>query len=165
LLHALAGLRVTVAGSDAWRDLLPQGANFVGQVDYHQISAWTQRSKVCVALNPTQFVHGFSERLLLSLAGGAATITDDRLWVRECFTSRSIAAAVGFSANAPQQLRANIEQLLADNETRRAYAVRGRALVEAQHLWVHRLPVLLKMAGFANSAPMPAAAQWPAAAQ
>lgn len=147
LMQGLAGLRVAVAGSPVWKDLLPAGCEYVGEVAYGDVPKWMRRSKVCVALNPTQFVHGFSERLLLSLAGGCATVTDDRLWVREHFTNPGVRAAVGFVANAPQHMRDCVATLLADTKARTEIAIRGRALVEEKHLWVHRVQTLLRVVG------------------
>jgi hypothetical protein len=147
LVQSLAGLRVCVAGSAVWKGLLPAGCEYVGEVPYTDISAWMRRTKVCVALNPTQFVHGFSERLLLSMAGGCATVTDDRLWVRENFTNPNVRAAVGFGVNQPGQLRDCVHTLLADASARAEIAMRGRALVEEKHLWVHRVKSLLRVVG------------------
>jgi hypothetical protein len=147
LLQALAGLRVCVIGSDAWKPHLPAGCDFAGQVAYDQLPQWLRRTKVSVAVNPTQFVHGFSERLLLSLAAGCATVTDDRLWVRENFTHPNIRAAVGFVANQPAQLRECVENLLASTLVRVQIAQAGRALVEEKHLWAHRIDSLLRVVG------------------
>jgi glycosyltransferase involved in cell wall biosynthesis len=108
---------------------------------------WLRRTKVSVAVNPTQFVHGFSERLLLSLAAGCATVTDDRLWVRENFTHPNIRAAVGFVANQPAQLRECVENLLASTSARVQIAQAGRTLVEEKHLWAHRIDSLLRVVG------------------
>jgi spore maturation protein CgeB len=147
LVRGLEGLRVAVAGSPLWKDLLPASSQYVGEVAYEDVPQWMRRSKVCIALNPTQFVHGFSERLLLALAGGCATVTDDRLWVREHFTNPNIRAAVGFVANETKHMRDSVQTLLADANARIEIATRGRTTVEEKHLWVDRIPELLRVVG------------------
>jgi len=85
--------------------------------------------------------------LLLSLAAGCATVTDDRLWVRENFTHPNIRAAVGFVAHQPAQLRDCVESLLASAPARVHIAQAGRTLVEEKHLWAHRIDALLRVVG------------------
>lgn len=141
MVRALEGLNVTVLGSAAWEGELGRGTRLVGEVAYSDLPGWMARAKVHVAMNPTQFVHGFSERLLLGLAGGAANVTDDRLWVRREFgecTKRYLSKG---------ELRSGVEELLRDASARGRLGVAGRECIERGHLWVHRVGQMLEMLG------------------
>lgn len=154
LLRELQGLKVTVLGTESMRAHCTGTIRYEGQVPYGELPGWMARSKVCLAVNPTQFTHAFSERLLLGLAGGSACVSDDRLWVREQFGGGGANSAEGcvelFSSAEPGVMRARVEGLLGDPSRRAAMAARGRKLVEEKHLWVHRVPQIFKVAGFGN---------------
>jgi len=152
LITALQGLHVTVLGGENWAPHCTGTVTYAGQADFADMHRWIKRAKVCVALNPPQFATGFSERLLLSMAGGAATVTDDRPAVRAEFCTPAPAGTRFsgtnspflrlFHAARPQEARALCEQLLADHPARVAMADAAVRAVAAGHLWAHRLPQL-----------------------
>jgi hypothetical protein len=163
LLDSLQGLRVTVLGGGNWAPHCTGTVTYGGEVRFEDMHHWVKRAKVCLAVNPPQFASGFSERLLLSLAGGAATITDDRPAVRTEFCSplpgRSRFSATTspslrlFHAANPLEARGYCEELLRDVGARATMADAGVRAVAKAHLWGHRLPAIL---GAASSA-----VRWP----
>jgi len=138
LVTGLHGLDVTVLGAPAWREFCTGTIRYAGDAPYGSLPGWFARSRVALTWGPTQFVHAFSERLLLGLAAGCACVADDRLWVRREFAGLTSP----FDAAHPAQARACVERLLADRTGAAAVAARGRACIESAHLWSHRLGVL-----------------------
>ncbi len=147
LVRGLEGLNVVVAGGSAWGEVCAglKGVRHVGEVAYGDLPGWMKRTKVCVAANPTQFVHAFSERLLLGLAGGAACVSDDRLWVRHEFG----ACTRTFPVQEPGALRAQVEALLKDEGERGRLGMAGVQAVRAKHTWGHRVRELVSVLGMA----------------
>jgi hypothetical protein len=98
---------------------------------------------VGLAWGPTQFVHSYSERIMLAMAAGCAAVSDDRLLVR-----RDFPGLCGlYDAGRPESAREACERLLADPAGSIAMAARGRAWVGERCLWRHRAGVLLEEAG------------------
>lgn len=147
LVRSLGGLSVTVLGKGPWQSAGTRGLTVVPEVAYRELPAWFARARVALAVNPTQFVHGFSERLLLSLAGGAASVTDDRLWVRREFG----ACTERFAVERPEACRAAVEGLLSDRGRAAAMGAAGRAVVAGGHLWRHRLQTVALVASHAGA--------------
>lgn len=147
LVRSLVGLNVTVIGRGPWEKSGLRGMKSVPEVAYRDLPAWFARARVSLAVNPTQFVHGFSERLLLSLAGGAASVTDDRVCVRREFEG----CAERFTAQRPDECRGAVERLLNDRARASAMGAAGRAMVEARHLWQHRLNTVALVAANAGA--------------
>jgi hypothetical protein len=144
LVAALRGLPVTLLGGEAWREAESATTRYAGQCEYGNLSAWFKRARVVLALNPTQFVSGWSERLLLSLAGGAATLTDRRVLVERDFGRPASGAMLQmFDIANPEGLREHAQRLLNDPETRTSLAHNGVGEVSQRHLWRHRLRDLL----------------------
>jgi Glycosyl transferases group 1 len=144
VLRALRGLNVTVLGSEAWREHVDSaGARLVGEVKYEELALWAARSKVWIGVNPTQFVHAFSERLLVGMAGGAACVSDDREWVRREFAQE----CVRFDVRDRDGLRDRVGELLRDGSRRTEVALAGRRAVEARHMWGQRVGEMLGMMG------------------
>jgi hypothetical protein len=139
LVEALKGLPVTVLGTPAWKDICTGTLRYAGEADYASLPAWLARTRVCLAWGPTQFVHGYSERLLLALGAGCAAACDDRAFVRRDFPS----CTRTFDAANPQTARDCIESLLRDRPGALALAHAGREIVERNHLWDHRLEIFL----------------------
>jgi hypothetical protein len=163
LVGALRGLDVLVHGPECWREFCTGTIRYGGEVPYDGVSAAFARGRVLLAWGPTQFTHSFSERLLLGMGAGCACASDDRLLVRRHFApsvSPHAPAGAGrlpppdpardavalFDAGEPAHARAVVEHLLRDDNLRTALAQRGRAEVEARHLWVHRVPALINLA-------------------
>jgi spore maturation protein CgeB len=96
------------------------------------------RSRAVLAWNPTQFTLGHSERVLLSMAAGAATLTDDRPSVR---TQLGTSVATHRSGDLAD-LRAQAERLLGDPAHAAQLAHAGRREAERAHLWEHRLQMI-----------------------
>ncbi len=147
---ARRGVRATVLGNDQWAPHCTGSVRYGGQIAYGQMCAWHMRAKVNLALNPTQFVLGWSERLLLGLGAGSATVTDDRPAVRRDFGGSALVASFEalrtFDIRSPQQAADQCEQLLADEPARVHMGRAGAREVWAKHLWVHRLGVLVNYA-------------------
>ncbi|MBW3619449.1 MAG: glycosyltransferase [Actinobacteria bacterium] len=77
--------------------------------------------------------HGFaSNRLFDALASGAVVVSDDVPGLDRLFDG-AVATYTG-----PDELRATVQRLLADEEDRRARSERGRAAVLAAHTFAHR---------------------------
>lgn len=148
LVKGLDGLNVTVIGRGPWATAGTKGLTVVPEVKYGELPAWFSRARVSLAVNPTQFVHGFSERLLLSLAGGAASVTDDRLWVRREFGAEAAGGKCveTFAVERPEVCRAVVEGVLRDRSRCAEMGVAGRAAVAERHLWRHRLQTLALVA-------------------
>ena len=140
LVAALQGLPVAVYGGDAWKEFCVGTIAHRGNLAYSGTPRALARAKVCLAWGPTQFTHTFSERLLLSLGAGCATVADDRLLVRRHFAAEGMPEMLALvSAAEPDAARAAAEALLADAPRRAAMGQAGRAEVEANHLWAHRV--------------------------
>jgi hypothetical protein len=149
LVRAMQGLDTLVLGGEAWREFCTGTIRFGGDAPYAELPARLARARVCLAWGPTQFTQSFSERILLSLASGCATIADDRLLVRKHF-DRSCARL--FDAADPDVARGHAEALLKDQGQAVSLGAAGRALVESRHLWAHRLPLLGAVASQALAA-------------
>lgn len=167
LVAALRGLPVTLLGGEAWREVESETTRYAGSCNYAELPGWFARARVGLALNPTQFVTGWSERLLLSLAGGAATLTDRRVLVERDF-GRSDHAGHGpmletFDLAEPEAMRASAERLLADADLRVAMARRAVPEIASKHLWRHRLKMVLDRAGIQTRDVEPAKSSEPLA--
>lgn len=150
VIQSLGGLNVGLLGDPSLREMEKEadGVRYLGQAEYHELPGWLKRTKVSIALGPTQFVHSFSERLLLSLAAGCATVADDRHWVREQFGQEGGPGCVDtFPIEWAPNVREPVEKLLADPARRAAMGTAGRAIVAREHLWRHRVPVVMSVAG------------------
>ncbi len=144
MVRALRGLGVEVYGGSAWESVCAEaGAKWRGEVAYGELPATLRRARVCLALGPTQFTHTFSERLLLSLAAGCATVADDRLLARKHFGEAGCVAL--FDAARPEAMRAQVEALLTDRDRCAAMGVAGREAVARGHLWAHRMDTLARV--------------------
>lgn len=168
LVRAMEGAPTVVYGAEAWKEFCRGGAGapdrstieFRGDLPYAETSAALKRARACLAWGPTQFTHSFSERLLLSLGAGCATVADDRLLVRRHFACEGVGAeAVRATASAGADVkrstcvrvfdaadaasaRAAVEALLADPERRAAMGLAGRDEIERAHLWAHRVDTI-----------------------
>lgn len=151
-VQALQGLDVTVFGPDTWTAHCTGTIRYAGELAYADVPKAMARAKVCIAWGPTQFTHSYSERQLLSMASGCATLSDDRLMVR-----RELPVGVlRYNAADPASARALAEVLLADPAQRIALAMSARSEVASKHLWTHRVPQLVEIAAGASglSAPL-----------
>ncbi len=157
VVGALQGMRVSVYGGDAWGPHCTGTVSHRGSVGYAEVGAVMARAKVAVAWGPTQFVHSFSERLLLALASGAATVADDRLLVRRHFGVRR----VGDRDSAPvtiargddgDAIRATVEELVGDAALRAAAGLMGREAAARGHLWDHRVEMMASVGARAIAA-------------
>ncbi len=142
-VQSLQGLRVGVFGSEAWREVCTGTISYGGSVAYSGIAGTFARGRVGLAWGPTQFVHSYSERIMLAMAAGCAAVSDDRLLVR-----RDFPGLCGFyDAARPESAREACEKLLRDPAGSLAMAARGRAWVGERCLWRHRVGTLLEEAG------------------
>lgn len=154
LVKAMQGISTAVFGGEAWREVCTGTIRYAGQVPYADVAERLTTARVCLAWGPTQFTHSFSERVLLSMAAGCATVADDRLFLRRHFVDRRSDGACLrlFDAAAPASARAAVEQVLNDREASLAMAVRGRRAIKAAHLWRHRVDTLLAQTDHAAAA-------------
>jgi hypothetical protein len=142
LTRSLQGLPVRVYGNEPWRDECTGTIEYRGALEYAMLPRVLASSRIAVAWNPTQFTHSLSERVLLCMAAGCATITDDRPLVRHQFTQEMIEQ---YRADAPETLRARVETLLGDPDRCDAMGRAGRAEVQRGHLWDHRTDLIRKV--------------------
>lgn len=136
LAKAMQGVPTLIAGPKAWEPHCEGTLRYAGEVAYEALPALLRRARVCVAWGPTQFAHTFSERLLLSMAAGCATVTDDRLATREAFGEGACTYA---DFSKPDAVRAAVDGLLSSREAAATMSERARAAIESGHLWTHRL--------------------------
>lgn len=142
-VQALQGLRVGVYGSEAWREFCTGSIAYAGKVGYGAIAGAFGRGRIGLGWGPTQFVHSYSERIMLAMAAGCATVSDDRLLVR-----RDFPGLCGlYDAARPETVRAVCEKMLADPDASIEMARRARAWVGERCLWRHRAGALLDRAG------------------
>ncbi len=159
MLQTMKGMRVTLLGTSSWNDGVEQAraagvhVTFIQDVPYRDLPQYFARAKVCVAINPTQFAQAFSERLLLSLAGGCGTITDRRLSVTQHFANNDAPHCVELcDLEHAQSVADAAAKLLRDSHHRTSLGLAGRDIVEREHLWSHRLIDLYRKLGLARPA-------------
>lgn len=136
IASAMQGVPTLIAGPKAWEPLCTGTLRYAGEVAYEALPSLLRRARVCAAWGPTQFAHTFSERLLLSMAAGCATVTDDRLSTRQAFGE---GACLHTDFSKAVDVRAQVDRLLAEPDAAATIAERGRVAVEKAHLWSHRL--------------------------
>jgi hypothetical protein len=157
VVRGLRGLPVSVYGGEAWQPECAGTIEYRGGVGYAEVGAIMRRAKVVVAWGPTQFVHSFSERILLALASGAATVADDRLLVRRHFGvrvagERSAGPVTVARGNDGGAIRASVEELLGNPELRAAAGTLGRDAVARAHLWDNRIELIASVGAAAIAA-------------
>lgn len=147
MAEELQGLNVGVFGGPAWESVCRGTLRWQGDASYTDIADVFAHGRVCLAWGPTQFEHTFSERLLLSMAAGCASVADDRYMIGQHFAFEGADQAVQvFDARYPGALRESVERLLGDGDRQVSVARHGRAAVEAGHLWEHRVDKLAMLA-------------------
>ena len=151
LVQSLQGLDVAVFGSDAWEEICTGSIKYTGNVEYADVPAALATGRVCLAWGPTQFPQTFSERLLLSMASGCASVCEDRYLVQQHFTPEHCA---GFDPQQSDSARKTIESLLNDRSRLHSMSVAGRTIAESNHLWEHRVDKLASLASEALSRPL-----------
>ncbi|MFI4893104.1 MAG: glycosyltransferase [Phycisphaerales bacterium JB058] len=151
LVQSLQGLDVAVFGSDAWEEFCTGTIKYAGNVAYAEVPGALATGRVCLAWGPTQFPHTFSERLLLSMASGCASVCEDRYLVRQHFGQEHCAS---FDPKHPTSARDEIESLLSSPDTLCALSAAGRTIVESHHLWECRVEKLAALASEAIDRPL-----------
>ncbi|MEO0629705.1 MAG: glycosyltransferase [Planctomycetota bacterium] len=147
MVEELQGLDVAVFGGEAWREICGGSLQWQGPAAYSDVSNAFARGRVCLAWGPTQFEHTFSERLLLSMAAGCASVADDRYMIGQHFAFEGPEQSVRvFDARHPGALRDSVVSLLDDPERTVSIAQHGRRAVEAGHLWEHRVEKIAALA-------------------
>lgn len=147
-VEALQGLDTTVYGPSIWTKHCTGTIKYAGELAYADVPHAMAKAKVCIAWGPTQFTHSYSERQLLSMAAGCATLSDDRLLARQELGD----ACAFYNPANPSSLRALAERYLSDTAARVSLATIGRNQAEAKHLWNHRVPALIEIAKAASTA-------------
>jgi hypothetical protein len=140
MARAMQGVPALVVGPAAWEEHCVGTLRYGGELPYENLPALLRQARVTLAWGPTQFAHTYSERLLLSMGAGCATVTDDRLTTRVQFVQdeRQPACLIA-DVSEPERVREAVDALLESPDLAAAVACRGRAVVEAGHLWGHRL--------------------------
>ncbi|RNC82952.1 MAG: glycosyltransferase family 1 protein [Phycisphaera sp.] len=152
LVESLQGLDVAVFGGESWQGICTGTLVHKGPANYSEIPAALQSGRVCLAWGPTQFPQTFSERLLLSMAAGCASVAENRYLVRQHFSSADESTqVVTFDPNQLGGARVAIEDLLNDPDRLHRIASNGRAEVERSHLWQRRVDKLVSLASEALS--------------
>jgi hypothetical protein len=142
-VNALQGLPVAVHGPEVWKELCTGTIEYRGELPYDKVAETMRASRVMLAWNPTQFTHTFSERVLLSMASGCATLTDGRPLVRSQFAADASGPCVAmYRSDDHASLRDQADRLLKDDAYAGEIAAAGRACVERSHLWKHRVDLL-----------------------
>ena len=136
IVTAMQGIETEVWGAPSWEPHCTGSVRYRGSFEYSDSPRILAGAKVALAWGPTQFTHAFSERALLAMAAGCATVVDDRLLVR----SRLGDGVERFDAADPVSANRAVRVLLDDHDRRAGLAGRGRAIVERAHLWSHRVP-------------------------
>jgi hypothetical protein len=145
--QAMQGLNVTLVGTDAWREVATGTLRYAGNMPYGELPAMLKRTKVCLAVSPPQFAAGFSERVLLSMAAGCATVAEERLAISREFCAVGGGPVVQYAPDRPELARIAVGKLLTDGDERARMGRMGRSVVTAKHLWDHRVGVVLTAAG------------------
>ena len=143
LVQALQGLPVEVWGLDPWAEVCTGTIRYRGTFGYDDSGAILAGAKTCLAWGPTQFTHSYSERQLLAMAAGCATVSDDRLLVR----GQLAEGLEVFDAARPADAADLLRDLLQDDTRRLGLAERGRSLVARAHLWSNRVDQIATVAG------------------
>jgi hypothetical protein len=154
--QAMQGLNTVLIGTEAWKEFATGTLKFGGMVGYGELPGWLMRSKVCLAVSPPQFVTGFSERVLLSMAAGCATVAEGRVAIE-----REFGASGGVQMYAPDRAelaRVMVGKLLDDAAGRTRMGIAGRGVIAAGHLWGHRVAAVMAAAGMVEREPARAAA-------
>jgi len=138
---SMQGLRTLVLGTKAWSPVCTGTLEYGGDVSYGDLPAHLRRAMVAAAWNPTQFVITHSERVLLGMAAGCATVTDDRPGLRRALPGDVPVEFVNLGDDA-EGFRAAVDRLLANRPRMRDLAAKGAACVEASQLWDHRVPLI-----------------------
>ncbi|MBL0927740.1 MAG: glycosyltransferase family 1 protein [Phycisphaerales bacterium] len=150
LLGAMQGVSAAVHGPESWAEHCTGTLRYAGPVAYREVPRVLAGARAHLALGPTQFAHAFSERLLLSMAAGCATVADDRVMIGRHFGPDSGVAT--FPAGEPGAARAAVDRLLSDPAAAAGAGLAARRAVADAHLWAHRLPALAAVGGDALAA-------------
>lgn len=151
LVAGMQGIATHVFGPESWRSICTGSICYRGEAPYSSLASIMASARVCLAWSPTQFVHSTSERVLLSMASGAATLTDDRLASRVLHAAGCVEL---YDAENPGTARAAAQRLLSDPERRSVLASTAVERVRRDHLWDHRLGLFMQVAGHALAAPV-----------
>jgi hypothetical protein len=139
VVKALQGTRLAVFGPPAWREFCTGTVHYAGDAPYDRIHAAHARARLAIAWGPTQFAHSYSERLMLAMAAGCASISDDRLLVRRDFPNNCAL----YNAADPATTRAAADHLLANPDAALNLAQSARDHAERTCLWQHRVDAIL----------------------
>jgi hypothetical protein len=146
-VRALQGQNVLLVGTEAWTEFASGTIKYGGSIEYAMLPQLLGRSKVSLAVSPTQFATGFSERLLLSMAAGCATVAEERLAIANEFCTDEPQSLVQYPANRPELARIAVEKLLRDATERGRMGLAAHQIVAERHTWDHRVGPLLTAAG------------------
>ncbi len=145
--QAMQGLNTVLVGTQAWKEFATGTLRYGEQVGYAELPGWLMRSKVCVAVSPPQFVTGCSERVLLSMAAGCATVAEERVAIAREFGAAGGGGAVQmYAPNRPELARVMVGKLLTDAAGRARMGTAGRGVIAGGHLWGHRVAAVMAAA-------------------
>ena len=142
---AKTGLPVHIRGRGWERDLYRFGkaAAFGGEATMAEVAGLMARSRIVLNTNGN-FGEGSHERPLSALLAGACVFTDESRFYAEAFGQDE--GLVSFRWSGLDGAMAQLAALHADPARAHALARAGQKRVMAEHLWDHRVPVILDAA-------------------
>ncbi len=140
IARSMQGLRTRVLGSAAWQEVCGGTIEYGGNIAYEAMVGELRSARVCVAWNPTQFVVTHSERVLLSMSAGCATVTDDRPALRRAFGG-CVPAELVATGRMDQEYREGVDRLLSTPGRCEEIGLAGFETVHRTQTWEQRTPV------------------------
>jgi len=101
-----------------------------------------KKSKIVLNSMPF-FKYGSHERLFTGFGSGALVVTQDNLFVRDCFVDGE--DMVFYQSGQWDEIKGKVNDYLQDEEKRRSVVAKGRAKVQKFHTWDERAKTLKDM--------------------
>lgn len=147
LLMALRDVKVhvfgTKSGSNGWDKYLkgaPKNIEFHGRLSYTEALDALRKSKIVINSCPS-IKAGAHERIFAGFLAGAAILTNDHAYIRELFDPEK--EILLYRHDGYEAVNAQLADLVADEERRRAMVLSAGKKVIAHHTWDHRARTLV----------------------
>jgi spore maturation protein CgeB len=149
VLTSLPCQRLSIAGDEGWRGLVP-GASLQGRVDYYSdLGAHYQGSAVNLNVTSAQMRGGLNQRVFDVPAARAFLLTDQKEQLPELFEpDREVVVY-----ESPEEARAKALWHLERPDVRAGVAGRAWRRVQAEHSYRHRLATMLTSMNFGRRIP------------
>lgn len=141
IVRTMKGRKTLVLGAKAWSEVCGGNIVYGGDVSYRDLTKMLSEAKVCIAWNPTQFTMTSSERVLLSMAAGCATVTEPRAAFMRAFGTALPSSVIGNEQRLGDYER-RVDALLNDAQSAADSIEKGMEALRTKHLWSHRLPII-----------------------